>query len=249
MEEDKERITKFSKRKIIVSILLAIILIIIIMWLAIIDNYTIFTSDYDGEYDIQYINATSDGFVITEQMSNYTGDVMTYDEYVYYCEACNLDINYNDENSNYIVYVYDSEYYSQLEIRLGDVSYEDSLLSSYAQLNIWENKSEWSKDGSRQVCFIIIPTTEDIEYVQARPCSKISEILGSLSVEALFVITFSVIFLTICIFFIIGIIKNIANNKKYKKPSKRSYLKLMATFLCLLGLIYIIWLALWWKIY
>ena len=126
----------------------------LIIGLIINKNHYVLITDYQGEYDIQYTNLTdflvngktTDGFTVQE--------VMTYNEYIDYCTKWNLEINYSNENLNYIVY---SEYENgtiHIRARLGDVTYTEETATIY----VWR---AGSGDTVDMAAYIIIIPVED----------------------------------------------------------------------------------------
>lgn len=123
-------------------------------------DYYIINNDYKGEYDLQYT------FLSQYYDSQYSEakkfekkEVMSYSEYVSYCNKWSLNQKYSDEDKNYIVFSYTAYNRPIIEARLASVSYNSGNVNLY----VWDDASGSSADISAYA--IIIPTKKEINNV------------------------------------------------------------------------------------
>lgn len=120
-------------------------------------NYYIMKNDYSGEYDIQYKDFSNEIKDVIDYGKKQ--EVMSYYEYVNYCNKYNLEQKYYDSNNNYIVFTYGASYVLDLKARLAEVEYINNEVNLY----IWDDVL--GDGGGRYSYTIVIPTEKDIDNV------------------------------------------------------------------------------------
>ena len=113
------------------------------------EDYYIITGDYKGEYEIA-------NYSIDRNNLNRPKDVkavLTYDEYVDFCIARNIDVNYTDASKNYIVFSYSKAH--TIRARLAEVQ----QLGKTVALYVWDSATTRYMPPLPTAYAIIIPTT------------------------------------------------------------------------------------------
>lgn len=121
--------------------------------------YYIIDDDYDGDYDIQYIDFSdveddddddNDDFKVRK--------IMSYNEYAAYTEKFGIEKVYDQKYRNYAVFSYYANGASDIEARLAEVEEWGSGLTFY----VWDEVEDYS--GDRAAYVIIVPTYHSIGY-------------------------------------------------------------------------------------
>lgn len=118
--------------------------------------YYIIDDDYDGDYDIQYVDFSDveddddDDFKVRK--------IMSYNEYAAYTEKFGIEKVYDQKYRNYAVFSYYANGASDIEARLAEVEEWGSGLTFY----VWDEVEDYS--GDRAAYVIIVPTYHSIGY-------------------------------------------------------------------------------------
>lgn len=118
-------------------------------------KYYIIKKEYEGEYDLQYLNISD----YVEKFEVRT--VMNYEEYSNYCKTWNLKQKYTDNNLNYIVYSYNTDYSPNIEAKLIGLEINNKV----ANLYIWDKKETINNKNSY---IIIIPTEKNVNAIEIK---------------------------------------------------------------------------------
>lgn len=195
-------------KKIIKKVAIIIFLIVILFTIIVGIIYYYINRKYTGEYSIQFTtNYSYSDFNISE---NTTGifkiqEIATYSEYLEYCNEWGLEIDYSNEECNYII--------------LGGMIYDSFELTNiiYFKNNviIFCGDSSRGTDSSSMFKVLIIPTTDiinniNIQYIDIN-INLLTEIL-----KYLLIILLIVIFLVICIM-ILTIYRDLYMKKNQEK--------------------------------
>lgn len=133
------------------------------------ETYYIMNNTYDNEdysitsiYSHEYINNT-----YPELLTN--GKVMTYNEYVEYCDTMKIKKAYNDNTKNYIVLSYGSEN-SWVDMKLVDIEYDTE--NKEITLYVYEDLNGFMGSGSGYVLAIPTEYTSDFKIKTVSCISK-----------------------------------------------------------------------------
>ena len=180
-------------RKIAIILLVLIILFIIIVGIV----YYYLTTEYSKEYNIEYVSYSSE-FDYNIALNNFTTKVLTYSEYVSYCNYMNLEINYSNEECNYII----MKGLVASNFELNNIIYFNNktiILWSYSIP--WEVRNGLvAEDYVLMPSIIIIPTTHTINDLNIFNVTTLSEILE-------YVLMILIVFTIVCIIIIICLLK------------------------------------------
>ena len=121
-----------------------------------IDDEEFFVDDWDGHYDLQYL----DGW---DARSVWKTGVMDYEEYLGFCNSakpCGYVQTYHDPSKHYIVYGKrgTSNFF---QARLAAVTYSETT----AEMYLLEKNIPSRSDQSGKVYIIVVPTTENVNYI------------------------------------------------------------------------------------
>jgi len=102
-------------------------------------KYYIITGDYNGDYDYQEIDLSEyhqDYDLVADKIKLFnTTEVVSYGEYVKFCNRWNLKQKYNDNKKRYMIISFASYGQPIVEARLAEVVDKDDNVSIY----MWEN--------------------------------------------------------------------------------------------------------------
>ena len=189
-EEKKAKEIRISLKTLIAIILIIVVLILGLMLLIIKilqDNmlsrnisikkkedssYYVIEHDYSGEYDLQNRIFSFEEFDNTEGTNELFNkeDIMTYEEYVAYCQKWKLNQKYTDTALKYIVFSALESETEGIDVRIADVKYRNSEVDLY----IWDDLGGYTENVS--VYFIIIPTDKKIESINIVPLYTSEEV-------------------------------------------------------------------------
>ena len=126
-------------------------------------TYYVLINEYDKEYSIDYISLSE--YFNTEnskqELSNFqTQEKMTYTDYKNFCNRWGITQKYNDKDKDYIVLAYASYGSPNIQAKLADVKYKDSIATLY----LWDRSSGYTADVSGYV--LVIPTSISTKKVE-----------------------------------------------------------------------------------
>lgn len=135
------------------------------------ESYYIIHNDYQGEYDIQYIDLDTtreENIEIVDILDEFEiMKSMTYEEYANYCKKWGFTRRYNDEKLNYIVFSYIACGATNVEARLAMV---EEVGNEDINLYIWDDAFGMIPGIDIKGYVIIVPTNKDIKNVTYTPC-------------------------------------------------------------------------------
>ncbi len=128
-------------------------------------KYYVMNGDYGGNYDIQYTNLYpefSGGAGKAGEWRNFsTVAIMSYDEYVAFCDKWRLAKTYSNQDDRYLVAAYAGQNYTDIIAKLAGVAYSGDA----ANLYIWDSSS--GAAASIVAYAIIVPTdSSNVESVE-----------------------------------------------------------------------------------
>ena len=123
-------------------------------------DYYIIENDYNGTYDLQFIDLNEYINSPTFNKNDFEKkQVMNYSEYESYCEKWGINKIYSDKTMKYIVVSYLFYDTPILEARLAEVKYSENNVNLY----IWDNTDGFTLDISAYS--IVIPTENDVNNI------------------------------------------------------------------------------------
>ena len=123
-------------------------------------DYYIIENDYNGTYDLQFIDLNEYINSPTFNKNDFEKkQVMNYIEYESYCEKWGINKIYSDKTMKYIVVSYLFYDTPILEARLAEVKYSENNVNLY----IWDNTDGFTLDISAYS--IVIPTENDVNNI------------------------------------------------------------------------------------
>ena len=122
--------------------------------------YYVIDDDYDGDYDIQYIDFSDEEYGNScKNTSDFkVRKIMSYNDYAAYTEKVGIEKVYNQKYRNYAVFSYYANGASDIEARLAEVEEWGSGLTFY----VWDEVEDYSGDCAAYV--IIVPTYHSIGF-------------------------------------------------------------------------------------
>lgn len=123
-------------------------------------KYYIMKTDYLGEYDLQ-LSFLKDKSNITNFAKK---ELMSYSEYVYYCNEWDINPKYSDSSKNYIIFSYYAK--GDTIAKLAEVEYYGNDVNLY----IWDNVEMMMMPTPIYMGYVIvIPTEKNIQNINIIP--------------------------------------------------------------------------------
>lgn len=120
-------------------------------------DYYVIKGDYNGKYNIKYLSYGPDD---RDYGDINTTKVMSYNDYVSYCNKNNIPVVYSDSSKNYIVVGYVRFGIVNIDVRVANVEFDNSK----AKLYLWENSYGVVGDSAGYV--LAIPVDKNITNLE-----------------------------------------------------------------------------------
>ena len=124
------------------------------------EDYYIIKDDYQGEYDIQFVNFSDYYNTNYDLKSKFEKTkIMDFNEYMSYCSQWKIEQKYTDPTKNYAIISYAAYGVPSIGVRLVAVNYENNNANIY----MWDDTSGVTADILAYV--IVIPTEKNVNNI------------------------------------------------------------------------------------
>ena len=130
-------------------------------------DYYVIDKDYEKDFDLQFAKL-HELFEQEKDEEDYkkfhVKEVMDYDKYKSFCEEWKLEQKYDDKNSNYVVFAYESGGFPSVEARLSEVEFNGDT----ANLYMWQDVCGDDNLDFHMAYMIVVPTKENVKNVEVK---------------------------------------------------------------------------------
>ena len=125
------------------------------------EDYYIIKDDYQGEYDIQFVNFSDYYNTNYDLKSKFEKTkIMDFNEYMSYCSKWKIEQKYTDPTKNYAIISYAAYGATSIDARLVAVNYENNNANIY----VWDDRSGVVAD-TLLTYVIVIPTDKAVNNI------------------------------------------------------------------------------------